>query len=125
MMPLDDARVERLTANLLRGGVIAAAIVTIVGAVALLAQQGASPVDYHAFAAGPLEFRSISAIVAGALRFNAGAVIQLGLLLLIATPVARVVLSLVAFTAQRDRLYMFITSVVLGMLIFGLFFSSR
>ena len=43
-----------------------------------------------------------------------------GLLLLIATPVARVALSLVAFVLQRDRLYVGITAFVLALLLASL-----
>jgi uncharacterized membrane protein len=45
---------------------------------------------------------------------------QLGLLLLIATPVARVAFSLAAFAVQRDRLYVVVTLVVLGVLTFSM-----
>jgi uncharacterized membrane protein len=45
---------------------------------------------------------------------------QLGLFLLIATPVARVVFSLLAFAIQRDHLYVGITLVVLAVLTFSL-----
>jgi uncharacterized membrane protein len=44
----------------------------------------------------------------------------LGLLLLIATPVARVAFSVLAFALQRDRTYIFVTLIVLGMLIYSL-----
>ena len=46
-----------------------------------------------------------------------------GLLLLIATPIARVALSLIAFARQRDRMYVCITTLVLGLLLFSLFGS--
>lgn len=47
-------------------------------------------------------------------------VIQWGLILLIATPVARVVLSVVSFAIERDWLYVSITLVVLAVLAYGL-----
>jgi uncharacterized membrane protein len=46
--------------------------------------------------------------------------IQLGLLLLIATPVARVAFSVLAFAEQRDWLYVSITLVVLAVLVYSL-----
>jgi uncharacterized membrane protein len=46
--------------------------------------------------------------------------VQLGLVLLIATPVARVAMSLVAFILQRDRVYVVVTLIVLAVLIFSL-----
>jgi uncharacterized membrane protein len=54
------------------------------------------------------------------LALRAEAIIQLGLVLLIATPVARVAMSLVAFILQRDRVYIVVTTIVLGLLIFSL-----
>jgi uncharacterized membrane protein len=58
--------------------------------------------------------------VANALRFQPEAVIQLGLLLLIATPIARVALSLLAFVKQHDRTYIVVTAIVLGLLLYSL-----
>jgi uncharacterized membrane protein len=46
-------------------------------------------------------------------------VILIGLLILIATPVARVALSLVAFIAERDWIFVWITAAVLGVLVYG------
>jgi len=51
---------------------------------------------------------------------HAHGIIQLGLLLLIATPVARVAFSVVAFAAERDWLYVAITLIVLAILIYSL-----
>ena len=56
----------------------------------------------------------------GAIAPRPDAVVQLGLVLLIATPVARVAMSLVAFILQRDRVYVVVTSIVLALLIFSL-----
>jgi uncharacterized membrane protein len=49
---------------------------------------------------------------------------QFGLLLLIATPVARVAFSVFAFALQRDKTFVAITLLVLGTLIYSLGFSS-
>ena len=46
--------------------------------------------------------------------------IQLGLLVLIATPIARVAFSLVAFALQRDRIYVIVTLIVLAVLLYSL-----
>jgi len=44
-------------------------------------------------------------------------IVMIGLLMLIATPVARVAFSIVAFAIERDRLYVAITCVVLALLL--------
>ena len=69
----------------------------------------------------PLALRSAPAIVAAALAGRREAVIQLGVVILIATPIARVLLSLIAFALQRDRTYVAVTLIVLVVLLAGLF----
>ena len=59
-------------------------------------------------------------VTVGALALHARAIIQLGLLLLIATPVARVVFSVYAFARQRDWVYVVVTLIVLGVLLYSL-----
>ena len=66
----------------------------------------------------------MSGIVRGALGMSGRAIIQLGLLLLIATPVARVLFSAIAFALEHDYVYVFITLIVLGILLYSLFGSS-
>ncbi len=99
---------------------LTAAAVTLAGGVLYLAQHGGARADYHVFHDAPARLRSVPTIVADALALRSPAIIQLGLLLLLATPIARVVLSLVAFAVQRDRLYVAITALVLAALLFGL-----
>jgi uncharacterized membrane protein len=66
----------------------------------------------------------VSAILHGALGMSGRAIIQLGLLLLIATPVARVLFSAIAFAIEHDYMYVFITLVVLAILLYSLFGAS-
>jgi uncharacterized membrane protein len=72
----------------------------------------------------PDNLTSTTAILHGALGMSGRAIIQLGLLLLIATPVARVLFSAIAFALERDYLYVLITLIVLGILLYSLFESS-
>jgi uncharacterized membrane protein len=51
-------------------------------------------------------------------------VIMLGLLLLVATPVARVVFSVAGFLRERDFLYVVLTLIVLAVLLSSLFFGE-
>jgi uncharacterized membrane protein len=116
-----DHAVEQLIGRLLQAGVMLAALVVVVGAVLLLMQHGGEPVPaYAVFHGEPKYLTSIGAITSGALAGNSAAIVQLGLLLLIATPIARVAFTLVAFALQRDRTYVAITMVVLALLLYGL-----
>jgi uncharacterized membrane protein len=47
-------------------------------------------------------------------------IIALGLLVLIATPIARVVFAIVGFARERDMLYTVISFIVLAILVFSL-----
>jgi len=118
----DDA-MEQLIGNLLRYGVLIAAAVVLLGGLLYLVQHGSAQPAYHVFQGEPTTLRNLHDILVGATTLQSRWVIQLGLLLLIATPVARVALSLVAFAVQGDRLYVVITAIVLGVLAYSLFFG--
>lgn len=120
-----EHEVEQLIGNLLRIGVLIAAAVALAGGIAWLATHGHLRPDYHVFRGQPAELRSVGGVVGGALALHSAAIVQLGLLLLIATPIARVAFSLVAFAVQRDRLYVIITCIVLAVLLFGLLGGGR
>ena len=115
-----DDQVDQLLGNLLRVGVIVATVVAVIGGVLFLARHGFEPSKGRVFVGEPKELRSVGAIVRTAVALRPDAVVQLGLVLLIATPVARVAMSLVAFILQRDRVYVVVTSIVLALLIFSL-----
>ncbi len=63
----------------------------------------------------------LSQLLSGVAAANPIYMIQLGLIVLLATPVARVAASVIMFAVERDRTYVVITLVVLGVLLFGLF----
>jgi uncharacterized membrane protein len=115
-----DDQVDQLLGNLLRLGVIVATIVAVIGGVLFLTQHGFEPSKGHVFVGEPAELRSVRAIVRAAVALRPDAIVQLGLVLLIATPVARVAMLLVAFILQRDRVYVVVTALVLALLIFSL-----
>jgi uncharacterized membrane protein len=111
---------EQIIGTLLISGVIVAALIVLVGGVLYLIRYGATLPDYTVFRGEPAELRSLFGIVGGGLSFQIRSVIQLGLLLLIATPVARVAFSVLAFALQRDRTYVTVTLIVLAVLMYSL-----
>jgi uncharacterized membrane protein len=115
-----DKRVDEFVGNLLQVGVLLSAITVLTGGALFLFRHGHAPANYHTFRGEPGELRGVTGVVRGALAGRSDALIQLGLLLLIATPVARVVFSIFAFIEQRDRVYVVITLIVLAALLFGL-----
>jgi uncharacterized membrane protein len=119
-----DRKVEDLIGNLLRAGVVLSALIVFVGAVVYLARHGGELADYRVFHGEPNQLRTIPGVLREALAFQGRGIIQLGLLLLIATPVARVVLSIAGFAAERDRMYVGFATIVLVILIYSLFGSA-
>ena len=106
--------------NLLRIGVGFSAFVVFLGAVIYLAKHGRSPADYRVFEGEPSELRSVPGIVRDAMDLSGRGIIQLGLLFLIATPVARVIFSIWGFAEEHDLMYVVFTVIVLSILIFSL-----
>ena len=113
---MTEERMDRLIGGVLRVGVIAAAAVAVAGGAWYLAQSGEQIPKYHVFHGEPAELSSLRGAVSGIAQGNAASLIQFGLLLLIATPVARVAFSVVAFALQRDWRFVAITLIVLAVL---------
>jgi uncharacterized membrane protein len=123
MKALSDERVEGLVATLLRAGVMLAALVVIGGAIPYLATHPRVHVSYRTFQGEPEDLKSVAGILHDAFSGNARGIMQLGLLLLIATPIARVMFSAVVFAIDRDRMYVGFTLLVLAVLLYSLFGS--
>jgi uncharacterized membrane protein len=121
--PLNDERVEGMIATLLRAGVLISALVVIGGGVAYLAGNPWAYVDYHIFHGEPDNLKSVHGIIRTAFSGDPRGIMQLGLLLLIATPIARVMFSAVAFAIEGDRMYVGFTLIVLTVLLYSLFGS--
>jgi uncharacterized membrane protein len=117
---LDDKRVEEMMGALLRGGVLTAALVVALGAILYIARHGHSFADYRIFRGEPNDLRHLRGIFRGVRDEHGRSIIQLGLLLLIATPVARVIFSVAAFAIERDRMYVVFTLLVLAILLYSL-----
>ena len=120
----EEARFEQWLGNLLRAGVLLAASVVLLGGVLYLARHGGEQADRKSFRGEPAGLRNPSGIVKNALHFSGRGVIQFGLLLLVATPVARVAFSVLGFIRERDYTYVALTLVVLAVLLFSLFFGE-
>jgi uncharacterized membrane protein len=115
-----DTDVERVIGNLLRGGLFIATVVVLFGGAIYLARHGRELPSYRIFHGEPAQLRSIAGIVEMAQDWLGRGFIQLGLLLLLATPVARVAFSVFAFIKQRDRFYVGVTLVVLAVLLYSI-----
>ena len=116
----EDFELEQRLGTLLRAGVILSAAVTLLGGILYLAVHGLEPTHYHTFAGEPASLRTVGGVIAGVLRADSAAIIQLGVLLLIATPVARVFISVIGFARERDWMYVACSLIVLTLLCYSL-----
>jgi uncharacterized membrane protein len=113
--------VEVIMGNLLRIGVIIAASVVFIGGVFYLLKYGNSIPSYKFFKGEPSDLKNLTKIFSDAFSFQRRGIIQLGLILLIATPVARVIFSVAAFLYEKDYMYVVFTLIVLAILLFSIF----
>ncbi len=113
-------RTERAIGTLLRAGLFLSAAIVVIGGALYLTRHGGAAPSYRSFHGEPAELRQVTGIVGAALDGRGRGLIQLGLLVLIATPIARVAFAALAFALERDRLYTVIALVVLGILVASL-----
>ena len=118
--PWTDEQFDVVLARVLRIGVGASAVVVAIGGVVFLVRHGLEPPSYHVFRGEPGNLTSLRGILAGAAHMSGRGLVQLGLLVLVATPIARVVFSVVGFLRQRDWLYVAITMAVVTLLGYSL-----
>lgn len=117
---MNDNAMDRLIGLLLRAGVLIAAATTLAGGIWHLIQNGSAMPDYHTFHGEPADVHSLSGVLTGIAHGRSEDLIQLGILLLILTPIARVAFSVVAFAVEHDRIYVGITIFVLVILVASL-----
>ena len=119
-----DQRVEILVGLMLRTGVMLAAAVVLTGGILYLIQSHGVRSDYTHFRGEPQELMTVAGIAHGVAALDARSVIMLGLLILIATPVARVGMCIVGFFFERDRMYVAVSTAVLLILLYSLIFHK-
>jgi len=111
-----ECALESGLGRLLQAGVTAAGAVMLTGGLLFLLRHGGEFPDYRHFHAPRPGLRSPAAIWTGIRDLHATALIQLGVLLMVATPVLRVAFALGSFALSRDRLYTAISLIVLALL---------
>jgi len=121
---MDDRRLATTIGRVLQTGVLLAAGTVFAGGVLYLVRHHSELVYYRAFAPGSPDLRTLHGIARSAAQGRSEALIQIGLLLLIATPISRVATAIAGFALEGDRLYTVISLIVLTILAFSLFHAS-
>lgn len=119
-MRLTDEKLEILIGRMLQTGVLLAAAIVLTGGVMYLLHAAGPRPDYSHFHGVALHLRTPSGMWHGMLHGDAESVIQLGLVVLIATPVARVIFAGAGFLLERDQLYFWVSAAVLAVLLYSL-----
>ena len=116
----DDRRMETIMGRLLQAGVLLASAIVLVGGVLYLRAHAGTAANYRTFTVEAPNLRYPVRLLDSLKTGDPAAIIQLGVLLLIATPVARVVFAVIGFALERDRLYVVVSTIVLAILAFSL-----
>ncbi|HEY4335673.1 MAG TPA: DUF1634 domain-containing protein [Puia sp.] len=114
-----DADLEQMIGELLRYGVLASSLVVLAGGIVYLVRHGGQLPQYHAFRGEPDKMRKPVLMWEAVWRGEGRPLIQLGLLILVATPIARILFSFIGYLLEKDYLYAVLTVIVLGVILFN------
>lgn len=110
---MQDTDMENVIGYLLRYGVITASLVVLAGGIVYLFRHGHQVPDYGQFRGEPDKMRNPRLMWQAVMRGEGRPLIQLGLLILIATPIARIAFSIFGYLLEKDYLYTVLTVIVL------------
>ena len=119
-LPTREVAFEHAMSLVLASGVLLSAVVVLVGGALYLARNPSLDPDYRVFVGEPGDLRTVTGIIGQSAALKGEGIIQLGLLLLVLTPVARVAMSVVVFGRERDLAFTAVTLTVLTLLLVGL-----
>jgi uncharacterized membrane protein len=113
MIKFKDTDMQLLLGRVLRAGMIISISIVFLGGILYLYRHGQSVADYKVFKGVPPFVQQAGSLFRGAYHLKGQAIIQLGIILLIATPILRVMFSAVGFVLEKDYLYVGISLLVL------------
>jgi len=117
---ITDKDIQSLVGNLLRMGVYISMGIVILGGIIYLFDHGAEKIDYAVFDINKVSLKTVAAIFAEVITFKGVAIVQFGLLMLIFTPIARVLMAVISFFIEKDYLYVLIGLIVLAIIMVSL-----
>ena len=119
----EERDVELYIGKLLRYGVILSSIITITGGIIYISQHPDQQLNFKTFVGAPNYLRELTTLLPAVIKFEGMAIIQLGVAVLIATPILRIAFSIVAFAIEKDRMYIVITCIVLAIIVSNMIFG--
>jgi len=115
-----DQKMEAEMGLLLRAGVVVACTLMLAGGVLYMLRYGGERESFAIFHGEPASIESVRGIWREVRAGSARGIIQLSVLIMIATPVMRVAFAVYGFARQRHWLFTAVSLTVLGLLAFGL-----
>ncbi len=116
----NDRDIAVLLGKVLRYGVVSASLIALIGGLLYLGESGSLAPDYEMFKGAPEPLRHLPGIFSGVASFDGASIIQLSVVVLISTPIIRVVFSAFGFAMEKDYLYVLITFIVLCVILYGM-----
>lgn len=116
-----DADLNRSVGNLLRLGVILSVITSLVGFIKLFTEGFKMPKKYKLLDMGTSSEKVWGHFWETLCKGEGMAIIQLGILLLIFTPLMRIIFALIGYLKEKDYVYVVISSIVLAIMAVSFF----
>lgn len=110
---IQDTDLEMVIGQLLRYGVLLSSVIVAAGGIVYLYRHGAEVPLYRQFKGEPAKMKEIKPLWQAVLRGEGRPLIQLGLMVQIATPITRILFSVFGYLLEKDYLYTVITLLVL------------
>jgi len=120
MKDIKEKDIQVLLGTLLRAGVIISMSIVLVGGVIFLIHNNGAITDYKVFTPELSKFSSITEIFGGLLTMQGDAIVQFGVLMLIFTPIARIIFAIFSFSLEKDYLYVLIGFIILAIIAISL-----
>ena len=116
---ITDTDLEKLIGQLLRYGVVLSSLIVAAGGIVYLWRHGRETPQFHVFRGEPDKMRKAGPLFRTIFNGEGRPLIQLGLFVLIATPIFRIVFSVFGYLMEKDYLYVLITLIVLGVILWN------
>ncbi|KQN38332.1 DUF1634 domain-containing protein [Pedobacter sp. MC2016-05] len=117
---INDKDIQVVLGTLLRAGVIISMSIVLIGGVIFLIHNKGVITDYKVFKPELSKFSSIGEIFKGLSSFHGDAIVQFGILMLIFTPIARIIFAIFSFLIEKDYLYVLIGFIILAIITISL-----
>jgi len=116
-----ERAIEIKIALVLASGVVISCLVVAFGAVLFLMHHGQDQMHFHVFKGEPLYLSNLPLLLRALTEGKAIAIVQTGLLILIVTPLVRVLLTFLMFVRLKDAKFACISLLVSLILLVALF----